>query len=124
VNVDITRQKETELELHAKSYLVNSMLASASGFAIISVDVDFRFTMFNTGAERLLGYRSEEVVGISSPSIVHDPDEVAARRAEMVERLKRPVEGKDVFNDPSVLGVAREWTFVRRTARACPCRSP
>ncbi len=120
VNVDITRQKETELELHAKSYLVNSMLASASGFAIISVDVDFRFTMFNTGAERLLGYRSEEVVGISSPSIVHDPDEVAARRAEMVERLKRPVEGKDVFNDPSVLGVAREWTFVRKDGSRVP----
>ena len=40
-------------------------------------------TVFNRGAERMLGYRADEVVGVATPGLFLDPDEIAERAAEL-----------------------------------------
>ena len=51
-------------------------------FAIVT-DPQGMIEVFNRGAERLLGYRAEEVVGQATPAILHDPDEVVRRAAAL-----------------------------------------
>ena len=46
-------------------------------------DLDGRVTMFNPGAERMLGWPAGEVLGRDLVTLVHDPDEIAARAAEL-----------------------------------------
>jgi signal transduction histidine kinase/ActR/RegA family two-component response regulator len=58
--------------------LQNAILTSAN-FSIIATDEKGIIQLFNTGAERMLGYPAAEVVNRISPSDIHDPQEVTAR---------------------------------------------
>jgi signal transduction histidine kinase/ActR/RegA family two-component response regulator len=58
--------------------LQNAILTSAN-FSIIATDEKGIIQLFNVGAERMLGYRADEVVDRISPSDIHDPQEVMAR---------------------------------------------
>jgi len=66
---DITKRKqseqkalETNLELQATKRSLSHLIESAPD-AIVATDRDANITLFNEGAETLLGYRSEEVIG-------------------------------------------------------------
>lgn len=58
--------------------LQNAILTSAN-FSIIATDEKGIIQLFNVGAERMLGFRADEVVNRTSPSDMHDPEEVRAR---------------------------------------------
>jgi PAS domain S-box-containing protein len=58
--------------------LQNAILTSAN-FSIIATDEKGIIQLFNVGAERMLGYRADEVVNRIRPSDIHDPEEVMAR---------------------------------------------
>jgi signal transduction histidine kinase/ActR/RegA family two-component response regulator len=70
--------------------LQNAILTSAS-FSIIATDEKGVIQLFNVGAERMLGYRAEEVVDKISPSDIHDPAEVTARAAALSAELGTPI---------------------------------
>ncbi|MGA8004617.1 MAG: ATP-binding protein, partial [Burkholderiales bacterium] len=72
------------------SALQNAILTSAS-FSIIATDEKGIIQLFNLGAERMLGYTSEEVVNRVSPSDMHDPQEVTARARELSLELGTPI---------------------------------
>jgi PAS domain S-box-containing protein len=69
------RRQEALLKTGA---LQNAILNSAN-FSIIATDEKGIIQLFNVGAERMLGYRAEEVVNRIRPSDIHDPEEVVAR---------------------------------------------
>ena len=87
--------------------LLSGVLRNATETAIIASAVDGTLTVFSRGAERMLGYRADEVVGRASAAMLHDEAEMAERVAELgVEP------GPEVFH---VLGPApRQWTWVRK----------
>lgn len=59
---DITEKKKAELELKkVKDYL--NYIISTSQVAITVVDNEGNFSIFNQGAERLTGYKAEEIIG-------------------------------------------------------------
>ncbi len=58
--------------------LQHAILTSAN-FSIIATDEHGIIQLFNVGAERMLGYRADEVVNRINPSDIHDPAEVEAR---------------------------------------------
>src|SRR5262249_42096456 len=60
-----------------------AVLNAATGTAIIGVDPTGVISLFNVGAERMLGYRAEDVVGKATPALIHDPEEIAARAEEL-----------------------------------------
>jgi signal transduction histidine kinase/ActR/RegA family two-component response regulator len=66
--------------------LQNAILTSAS-FSIIATDEKGIIQLFNVGAERMLGYRAEDVVNRISPSDIHDPLEVIARAQALTLEL-------------------------------------
>jgi len=70
--------------------LQNAILTSAN-FSIIATDEKGIIQLFNAGAERMLGYRPEEVVNRVRPSDMHDPQEVRARAMALSVELGTPI---------------------------------
>ena len=70
--------------------LQNAILNSAN-FSIIATDEKGIIQLFNVGAERMLGYRADEVVNRVSPSDMHDPQEVHARAMALSRELDTPI---------------------------------
>lgn len=66
----------------AERYLVTNIVDSATGVAIIVADEAGRIVRFNPGAERLLGYRADEVMG-EFTSFLHTEDAIAEKAAEL-----------------------------------------
>ncbi|MGZ4488185.1 MAG: ATP-binding protein [Nocardioides sp.] len=98
--------------------LVESVLDATTGTAIIGTDPGGSIVFFNTGAERMLGYRADEVVGRLAPELLHDPEELAERAG----RLGMPT-GYAAVVAPVSHGAGtdrREWTYVRADGRRLP----
>lgn len=62
-------------QARAEQARVRQLVQSASGIAIIGTDSTGHIDLFNPGAEQILGYRAEEVLGLM-PSIFHTQREV------------------------------------------------
>ena len=93
---------------------VASVFAAATEDLIVATDPIGLVTVFNAGAERLLGYASDEIVGHVTPLIWHDTKEIQERAAELGVDA-----GFEVFVHAARRGVpeTREWTFVRKDGR-------
>jgi signal transduction histidine kinase/AmiR/NasT family two-component response regulator len=70
--------------------LQNAILTSAN-FSIIATDEKGIIQLFNVGAERMLGYRADEVVNRLSPSDLHDRQEVIDRAQALSVELATPI---------------------------------
>jgi PAS domain S-box-containing protein len=114
VNIDISDRKRTEAKLVETALLLHTVLESASDISIVAADPQLNITVFNAGAQGLLGYREEEVVGRTTPILFHDQEEVQARARELSVQIGRPLAAGAVFTEPSALGQPREWTYVRK----------
>ncbi|WHH50854.1 PAS domain S-box protein [Pseudomonas sp. Ap32] len=65
LNVGLEHQvAERTTELRELNALLTNVLHSASQVSIIATDLEGIITVFNKGAEQLLGYSAEEVVGL------------------------------------------------------------
>ena len=114
--LDSCLDAQTITDFRSSYVQLSSILNAAKLTSIISVDLNGIITVFNSGAERMLGYRAEEMIGKQTPAIFHLPSEVEARARGLSEHFGRRIEGVDVF-----VGFAREnayeereWTYVRK----------
>ncbi|MGC4074677.1 MAG: PAS domain S-box protein [Nibricoccus sp.] len=92
-------------------------------FSVIAVDTSGVIQIFNTGSERMLGWKREEVVGRVTPQVIHDAAEIAARANELTRELGHEIEpGFEVVVARTRLGEAdeREWTFIRKDGTRLP----
>jgi len=112
----LDRAKEQERTARHAQAELQALLDAATEVAIIAVDADHVVRLFNRGAEKMLGYRASEVLGMQCPLAVHDPDELAHRAEELTHQLKRPVQGRH-----AITAVAerfgyevRDWTYFRK----------
>src|SRR5258708_6258630 len=94
---DIAERKHAEDQNGNLSRRLKLVMDAATQVSIIATDAAGVITVFNAGAERMLGYSAEEMVGRQTPSIFHLEAEVAARGAELSREFGRPVQGFDVF---------------------------
>src|SRR5271165_7531165 len=60
---DITKRKHAEDSLRQSEQRLSSMLEAVRDYAIIFLELDGRVASWNKGAERIKGYRAEEIVG-------------------------------------------------------------
>ena len=115
-HTDITERKSAEQTLASVNSQLAGVLAASTEVSIIATDVHGLITVFNSGAENLLGYTAEEMVGKHHPGLFHRRDEVLSRGAELTRELGYPVEGFEVFVAHAKQGRfdLREWTYVRK----------
>ena len=118
----IRRGIKTEDELADANARLRSVLDAASQVSIIATDLGGTITLFNAGAEKLLGYAAEELVGRATPQKIHVAAEMEERSRELSEKLGRPVKGFDVFVETAREGgfESREWTYVRKDGTSFP----
>ncbi len=105
------------IRLEIEGALLRGVLRAATEYSIIGTEPEGTITVFNEGAERMLGYRAAEVVGRVMPEIFHDREEVARRAAEL-----GIAPGFEVFVAAARRGEAetREWTYVRKDGTRLP----
>ncbi|WP_317932385.1 PAS domain S-box protein [Halioxenophilus sp. WMMB6] len=115
-NTMLAALQSHEFELQESNRFVQNLLAAATESAIISGDGNGLITTFNRGAERMLGYTAEEVLGQQTPVLFHLESELAQRGQELSEQLGRPITGFRIFVEvPERAGSeTREWTYVRK----------
>ncbi|MGA9665304.1 MAG: EAL domain-containing protein [Gallionella sp.] len=116
------QQQLAEIEVAKLTDWQQTLLDSAE-YSIISTDAKGSIVSFNAAAQRMLGYRPEELIGKHTPCIFHDYDEVASRAAELSAELgRRMLPGFEVFVAKPLSGKAeeREWTYIRRNGTRFP----
>ncbi|MEB0039500.1 CHASE domain-containing protein [Pseudomonas sp. MH10] len=110
-------------QLSELNMLLTGVLNSASQVSIIATDLDGVIQVFNKGSERLLGYKADEMVNRHTPSIIHVPEEVAARGVELSAEYGQPIEGfRALVYKAKIEGVAQthEWSYVRKDGSRFP----
>ena len=95
---------------------LQAVMDSATEVAIISTDSAGTITMFNRGAEKMLGYRAGEMVGLATPLLFHHADEVATHARILSASYGRTIAGFDVFVEQarSEGFDKHEWTYIRK----------
>ena len=111
---DISAHKQAEAALIAARGELQGVINAASEIAIIATNPEGVITLFNTGAERMLGYNASEVVGIRTPLLFHDMDEIVSRSIEITQESGRLITGFAVFAQQAVRHEAKEWDYVRK----------
>lgn len=92
-------------------------------YLLIATDTHGVITKFNKAAERFLGYKAEELVGLLTPAVFHLGSEVVERAELFSAQLKRTIEpGFEVFIAKTDLGLANEheWTYVTKNGTYRP----
>lgn len=113
---DIDESKNAAIDINSSRKLFKDVLSSASEVSIIATDPNGLITVFNSGAEKLLGYNAEELIGIRSPAIFHSPEELEQRSNELSRQFGKSIEGFSVFiTIPNLIGSEkREWKYIRK----------
>ena len=113
---DVSERREAEETLRASEAAavaardaLTAVLDATTQYAIIGTDADGLITVFNGGAERMLGYAAGDVIGRHHPELFHDPVQLSARAAEW----NIPVESVLGYGTRTRDTDTRDWTFVR-----------
>ncbi|MBD8149785.1 diguanylate cyclase [Pseudomonas fluorescens] len=103
-----------EQELRGAHGQLRSVLNAATQVAIIATDLRGVINMFNAGAERMLGFKSEQVVGHLTLESLHLASELETRATRLSAALgKRIAPSQAMLVDSADSQHAREWTLVR-----------
>lgn len=89
--------RERTSELSQSHDLLYSVLAAARSFAIVATDARGVIMLFNKGAERMLGYQAEDMVGKQQPGSFLVAEEISQRARVLEAELGRPLQGDEVF---------------------------
>ncbi|MBH1495700.1 PAS domain S-box protein [Stenotrophomonas maltophilia] len=77
-HADVTELQQARQDAAETRQRLQAVVDASDEVAVIATDIDGTITLFNTGAQRLLGYTAEEVVGQRRLDAFHDPDELSA----------------------------------------------
>ena len=118
---DIDQRKRSEIAMAESRKLLNDVLDAAISVSIIATDTEGIITVFNSGAEKMLGYKADEMIGKHSPASLHMESEILMEGAEMSKKYKMDIKGFDVFVYEAILnGIAeKDWTFIRKDGSTC-----
>jgi PAS domain S-box-containing protein len=101
---------------------LNHVLNAATETAIIATDKQGLITLFNRGAELMLGYKASEVIGRETPAIFHEPAEMTKKAEMLSAQFGRDISGFEVFTAiPDIEGSDKDdWTYVTKSGSSIP----
>jgi diguanylate cyclase (GGDEF)-like protein/PAS domain S-box-containing protein len=114
-HADVTELQQARQDAAEMRQRLQAVVDASDEVAVIATDTDGTITLFNTGAQRLLGYTAAEVVGGRRLDAFHDPVELQA--------WLRPLATADgqvpgVFEALSARAdgqtYSRQWTLLRK----------
>ncbi len=122
-------RKQVKKRLHIQADLnqltqIQRTILDSAAFALIAVDNQGHITLFNPAAERLLGYKEEEMMG-KAPAVFHDPSEMATMAAILSKEFGETIPvGIDVFTTRAKRGIveADQWTYIKKDGTRFPVR--
>lgn len=116
VTHDITERKQAEMQLQAAHKSLSDVLNAAIHSSIIATDVDGIITVFSKGAEYMLGYKAEEMIGKTTPAVIHDNEEVEKRSQELTDLFGRTIDGFETFVAKARIQKHEErtWKYIRK----------
>jgi len=114
-HADVTELQQARQDAAEMRQRLQAMVDASDEVAVIATDIDGIITIFNTGAQRLLGYTAAEVVGARRLDAFHDPVELQAWLRPLAtadgqvpgvfEALSARAEGQTY---------SRQWTLLRK----------
>ncbi|HPH26204.1 MAG TPA: response regulator [Pseudomonadota bacterium] len=114
--IPVTGMSRSHRELAQLNTTLASVLDSAISMAIIATDLHGKIIVFNAGAERMLGYRAEEVLGHHNPTLFHARAELDLKGQQLSKKLGYAVSGFGVLTESvkTHQGSEQQWTCVRK----------
>ena len=121
---DITSLTVAQRQQGAAQAQLQSIIDAASEFSIIATDVVGTIQVFSPGAERMLGYRSNEITGLHTPVFLHLENELEERAAELSRELGRNIRNFEIFSArvKDHRADVHEWTYRRKDGTHLPVR--
>jgi PAS domain-containing protein len=90
---------------------------------VITTGLDGIIRTFNPGAENLLGYKAEEMIGKQRGLLLHDPEEARRHAEELARSYGVEVgEGREgIISGPLITGQPEGhiWTYLRKDGGRC-----
>jgi len=114
---------ELELKQIYIAHRQNQSILDNANYSIITCDTKGILQSFNKASQSMLGYRAEDVIGIHTPAIYLDPDEMRSCIELLTTELGGPKgSGLDDFLAHSRLGHADEFecTYIRNDGGRIP----
>jgi two-component system, NarL family, sensor histidine kinase EvgS len=121
LNDQLLNNERVRASLQQSEVFQRSLFAAAR-VAVMSLDLEGRFTSFNPFAEKLTGYRVEEVSGKRGTDRLFLPEEIARVAAQLTAALDRtvPADGGII---PAMIEQGlppQEWTLLRKDGGQVP----
>ena len=126
----INRDLMQEISLRAKAEeaaseaerRLETVLDAAVNLSVVATDPLGTITLFNKGAEQILGFSADEVVGKETTLLIHLPSELADLAADMSRkagRKLRPIDSLRMLAE-SATNETVAWTYVRKDGTQVP----
>jgi diguanylate cyclase (GGDEF)-like protein/PAS domain S-box-containing protein len=118
---DISESKATQERYAHLAEFTDSVFQSAP-FSIIATDADGLITAMNVAAERLSGYRREELVGKAPLTLLHDERELLGKAVGLDLTATVERDGFKVLTAGATTGEMeeQEWTLIQRDGARTP----
>lgn len=113
---NISKRVQAQQELQESLNELETFMKATTRVAIIQSNLDGTITKFNKGAENLLGYTPEELIGKHNVGIFHVHEEVLQKAKRMEQKYGIPFSEFDVFTYKPKQGKyhAADWTLIRK----------
>jgi PAS domain S-box-containing protein len=119
---DISLEKESQVKIHEAMNNLRAVLDATEQVAIIATDENGIISLFNSGAERMLGYTSEELVALHSSLILLIQEEIENESSKLSQKYGQKISGIQTLTFEAILekNLAKEWTFRRKDGSKFP----
>ncbi|WRH69133.1 MAG: PAS domain S-box protein [Planktothrix sp. GU0601_MAG3] len=103
--------------------ILQKAILDGADYSIISTDLQGVIQTFNAGAEKMLGYRAQEVIGKVTLASIHDRQELEIYAEILSQELNRPIEPSfELFMALCQRGIIndQEWIYLRKDGSHFP----
>jgi len=112
---DVTELQQARQDAAEMRQRLQALVDASDEVAVMATDPQGMITLFNSGAERLLGYTADDVVGRVDPGVFHEPDEIAVFLAPLADAEGRlPTVFQALAAQAQGRTFSRQWTFLRK----------
>ena len=116
----VARMSEKESQLISDS--LQSILDGSTRVSIIATDLNGMITLFNVGAEKMLGFESHEIVGKRSALSFHLKKELQENQNEILAMTGKNLGQFEALTNAARLGLfeERDWRYIRKNQTQVP----